>query len=148
MITIAIFNKESNCDGFFSIKLFTVFLTFTFEKKTDDKLPLLDVVVEKADSELFITVYQKLTCTGQYTHWIPLLPPPQKRKTNLIVVTMPSALCMYSKPRLLQYLNNITPIRCKNGYQDSFIQISVSKPLPNLRSPREKIKSQKKPQSV
>ena len=61
---------------------------------------------------------------------------------------MPSALIMCSKPRLPQYLDNITLIRCKNGYQDSFIQISVSKPLPNSRSPREKIKSQKKPQSI
>ena len=56
-----------------------VFLTFTFEKETDDKLLLLDVVVEKADSEFFTSVYQKPTFTGQCTPWIPLVPPQKKK---------------------------------------------------------------------
>ena len=41
-------------------------LTFTFEKRTDNALPFLDVVMEKAVSWWFTSVCRKPTPPGQY----------------------------------------------------------------------------------
>ena len=53
-----IFNDESDCDSFLlALNSLPPCLTSTFEKEADGKLPCLDVLVEKAESEFFYIFY-------------------------------------------------------------------------------------------
>ena len=44
-------------------------IKFTIEMQTNSKLPFLDVMVERSNSELITYVYRKPTDTGLYLKW-------------------------------------------------------------------------------
>ncbi|CAF1569083.1 unnamed protein product [Didymodactylos carnosus] len=44
-------------------------IKFTIEMQTDNKLPFLDVMAERKDSELITYVYRKPTDPGLYLRW-------------------------------------------------------------------------------
>ena len=57
-------------------------IKFTIEMQTDNKLPFLDVMVERRNSELITYVYRKSTDTGLYLKWTSNQP--RNFKINLI----------------------------------------------------------------
>ena len=119
----------------FSSELFTCCLTFIFEKKVKSKLPFLDVLLEKADSKFFTSVYYTPTFTGQDVCWNSFSFP--KQRTNLIEILMHQALSICSELRLPQDLDNIKTILHKNGYPGSAIQKDMSKAIVELRASKK-----------
>ena len=57
-------------------------LSFTMEEENNNKLPFLDVFVERCDSSFLTSVYRKPTFTGLYLSWDSFVP--RSRKLNLI----------------------------------------------------------------
>ena len=116
-VTFTIFNEESYCDNFLAaIDSLQPCLTFIFEKDVGGKFLVLEVLVEKVDPNVFTSLHQKPTFTGQYTRFG--LPRP---KTNLIGILMHRALSISSKLRLSQQPNRVKTILRNNGYPDSII---------------------------
>ena len=56
--------------------------TFTMEEEKDNKLPFLDVLMERRSSALLTCIYRKPTFTGLYLNWDSFAP--KYRKVNLI----------------------------------------------------------------
>ena len=57
-------------------------LSFTMEEENSNKLPFLDVLVERGESSFLTSVYRKPTFTGLYLSWDAFAP--MSRKLNFI----------------------------------------------------------------
>jgi len=65
--TFAIFNSESECNHFLrELNSLHPSLNFTQEMEDNNRLPFLDVLVEKTENRFLTSVYRKPTFTGQY----------------------------------------------------------------------------------
>ena len=49
-------------------------LSFTMEEENSNKLPFLDVLVERSESVFLTSIYRKHTFTGLYLSWVLSLP--------------------------------------------------------------------------
>ena len=68
--TFVIFKLESDVDDFLvTLNRLHPAPKFAFEKEHDDKLPFLDILVERTELGFETSVYQKPAFSGQYTRW-------------------------------------------------------------------------------
>ena len=99
-------------------------IKFTVEMQKDDKLPFLDVMVERKNSELITYVYRKPTDTGLYLRWTSNQP--RKYKINLIKCLCNRAKRICSSDTLfkqeLEYYKNIF---VANGYRLNIIKKTI-----------------------
>ena len=94
-------------------------LQFTCETETDQKLPFLDVLVEKSGRTFTTSVYRKPTFTGQYIRWNSFCD--KRRKTNLIKTLVHRAKRICSTDKLQFELEFITSMLMKNGYPERLV---------------------------
>lgn len=99
-------------------------IKFTLEIQKDNKLPFLDVMVERRNGELITYVYRKPTDTGLYLRWTSNQP--RKYKINLIKCLCNRAKRICSSDSLfkqeLEYYKNIF---IKNGYPMNVIKKTI-----------------------
>ena len=89
-------------------------LRFTLEKKSNSKLPFLDVLVYKEASYFLTSVYFKLSFTGLYIRWDSFCP--KMRKLNLIKTLVHRALMVCSESKLDCKVSFITETLWNNGF--------------------------------
>ena len=94
-------------------------LHFTNEIELDNKLPFLDVAVERCDKAYTTSVYRKPTFTGQYIRWDSFCD--KKRKTNLIKCLVQRAMKICSPDKLVPELEFIKSTLMENGYPEGVI---------------------------
>ena len=81
--TFAMFEDEFNCNRFLKqLNSLHQSLTFTYEKKVNDKLPFLNVFVQKSNTKFLTSVYRKPSFSVQYNRWDSF--GPKSRKTILL----------------------------------------------------------------
>ena len=129
--TFVVFNNEEDCNTFF-IQLNSLHPSLAYEKESNYSLPLLDVLVERHDSEFLTSVYRKPTFTGQYLCWNSFSL--QKRKINLIDTLVHRAFMICSKSKLDQELGKIHSILLENGYPEHVINLAFKQKLQQLNS--------------
>lgn len=95
-------------------------LKFTCETEVDNKLPFLDVLVEKTGSSLTTTIYRKPTFTGQYIRWNSFCD--SRRKLNLIKTLINRATSICSKEKLNDELEFLKSTLMSNGYPEGVIR--------------------------
>jgi hypothetical protein len=112
-------------------------LRFTYEVEKDNKLPFLDVTVEKCDRVYTTYVYRKPTFTGQYIRWDSFCD--KRRKLNLIKCLVHRAKRICSADKLHFELEFIKTTLMNNGYPKGTIQKIMKRQLdatnPTQRTP-------------
>ena len=88
--------------------------TFTMEEENNNKLPFLDVLVERCDSSFLISVYRKPTFTGRNLSWHSFAP--RSRKLNLIRFLSYRALNICSDCKIEDEFKVIKDKFINNGY--------------------------------
>ena len=73
-------------------------LAFTREDEADDKIPFLDVLVQRSDKSFITSVYRKNTFTGAYMPWNSFCP--TSRKTNIVSCLVRRAINICSNTTL------------------------------------------------
>ena len=102
-------------------------LKFTCETEKDNRLPFLDVCVEKVDQQFVTSVYRKPTFTGQYVRWNSFCD--KRRKKNLIKTLIHRAMMICSKERLSSELEYIKSTLINNGYPERIISKIIKSKL-------------------
>ena len=94
----------------------------------------------RCQTEGFLSsVFRKTPFTGRYFRWDSF--GPTKRKTKLIETLVHRALMICSKSKLQHELENISSILRNSGYQESIIQITMSKKIALFNcKPKEEIR--------
>ena len=116
-----VFNNISDCN-----RMFNAFnnlhkaIKFTMETEVENKLPFLDVMIERSDNKLITSIYRKLTFKGQYINFQSFCS--VKRKTNLIRTLCDRAAKICSPERLKTELEYISKILQENGYPEKLIR--------------------------
>jgi hypothetical protein len=124
----SIFANENQCNDFFKVLNSThPSIQFTFEKEFENKLPFLDVLVEKSPQKFLTTVYRKPTFAGQYLRWDSFSP--IKRKLNLIDTLTHRATMICSKSKLNIEILLIRRILENNGYPSPIVDKRIRKRL-------------------
>lgn len=95
-------------------------LEFTCEVETKNKLPFLDVTIEKSERGYLTSVYRKPTFTGQYVRWNSFCD--KRRKTNLVKTLVHRAIKICSPVKLQQELDYIKATLMNNAYPESVIR--------------------------
>ena len=102
-------------------------LRFTYEVESNNKLPFLDVTVEKCDKAYTTYVYRKPTFTGQYIRWDSFCD--KRRKLNLIKCLVHRAKRICSADKLDFELEFIKATLMNNGYPEGTIQKIMKRQL-------------------
>ena len=108
-------------------------MNFTFEKKVNQSLPLLDVQAEKVGSKLITSIYRKPTFTGQYLNWKSFNP--GKRKISLIFTLTHRASMICSDCKLQAKLKKFFSILLMNDYFDHVIDKAIARKLKSFTTP-------------
>ena len=119
--TFTMFDSKNNANEFLSfLNSRHDSIKFTIEFEEDNKIPFLDILLERCPDNSFSTsVYRKKTFTGLYTKWDSFTP--RKYKINLIRTLTYRCFRICSSPSLLQaaikdlrklLLQNGLPSRC------------------------------------
>ena len=90
-------------------------LAFTMEEEKNDKLPFLDVLVERGESAVLTSIYIKPTFTELYLSW------DASRKLNLIKCLSFRALNICSDSKIKDELRVIRELFLNNGYPEEVI---------------------------
>ena len=93
---------------------------------------IIDVLVERHDSEFLTSVYRKPTFTSQYLRWNSFSP--QKCKINLIGTLFHRAFMICSKSKLDPELGKICSILLENGYPEHAINLAFKRKLQQINS--------------
>ena len=126
--TFAMFEYEFNGNQFLKeLNSLHISLTFTHEKEINDKLPFLDVLVEKSNTKFLTSVYWKPSFSGQYNRWDSF--GPKSRKNNLIGTLVHRALAICSPSKLPQETDFIGLIFCSNSYPKNLINWRTKKKI-------------------
>ena len=94
-------------------------LSFTMEEENCNKLPFLDVLVERGESAFVTSVYRKPTFTGHYLSWDAFAP--RSKKLNLIKCLSFRALNICSDCKIEEELKVIKELFLMNGYPEEVI---------------------------
>ena len=131
--TFSIFDYEAEADKFLTkLNCLHPSLKFTLEKEKGKCLLFLDVYVERADIDFEISVYRKLTFTGQYLH--EEFFSSFKRKISLISTLVHRAVMIWTKPRLNGEIEWIKKILLDNGYPKNVINAQITKKIAQFSS--------------
>ena len=129
--TFAIFKQEGDVDDFqVTINRLHPALKFTVEKEHeehDGQLPFRDILVERTQLGFKSSVYRKPTFSGQYIRWKSFSP--RKRKANLIVTLVHSALMICTQSKLTHEIDFIKKILLDNGYPEDIVLKHISKKI-------------------
>ena len=99
-------------------------IRFTIETENNNKLPFLDVLLERTESDsLKRSVYRKTTWVGQYTHFHSFVPLRYKR--NLVRCLAYRAKSICSPDTLENELGFIKSTLLDNGYPEKFIRMHM-----------------------
>ena len=124
--TFTIFETKEQCDTFFNeLSLMHPSLSFTCEPEYDNKLPFLDVFVEKNGDSFLTSIYRKSTFTGEYISWGSFNP--SRRKINLISCLALRASKICSPSKLPEELAKITKIFTDLGYPDDLVRKTIKR---------------------
>ena len=107
-------------------------LTFTMEEENNNKLPFLDVLVERCDSSFLTSVYRKPTFTGLYVSWDSFAL--RSRKLNLIRCLSYRALNICSDSKIEEELKVIKEIFINNGYPEEVIDNNIKFTVTRLKN--------------
>ncbi len=100
-------------------------LRFTCESEENNKLPFLDVLVEKSGNAFLTSVYRKSTFTGEYISWKSFNP--SRQKLNLISCLVLRAVKICSPSKLPDELSKITKIFTDLGYPDDLVRNTMKR---------------------
>ena len=118
--TFSIFNTEAEACSFFRrLNDLHPDLQFTMERETENRLPFMDVSIERVGNDLVRSIYRKLTFTGLYTRWDSFAPTGQK--ISLIKSLASRALRICSVSTLPEELRRLSTIFVKNGYPSNLV---------------------------
>ena len=98
-------------------------LSFTLQEE-NNKLPFLDVLVERGESVFLTSVYRKPTFTGLYLSWDAFAP--RSKKLNLIKCLSFIALNICSDSKIEEELTVIRDLFLNNGYSEEVIDDNIS----------------------
>jgi len=96
-------------------------LKVTWESETSNKLPFLDVLIERMpNGNAQTSVFHKATWKGQYTHFLSFTPMQHKRTVVKTLVYRAKGMC---SPNCLEAeLKLIEKVLINNGYPEQFIR--------------------------
>ena len=94
-------------------------LKFTNEVEVDNKLPFLDVMVERCENAYKTSIYRKPTFRGQYVRWDSFCD--KRRKINLIKTLVHRANIICSVDKLPSEIEFIKSTLMTNGYPEGII---------------------------
>ena len=94
------------------------------EEENNNKLPFLDVFVERGESVFLTSVYRKPTFTGLYLSWDGFAP--RSRKLNLIKCLSFRALNISSNSKIEEELKVIRDLFFSNGYPEEVIDDNIN----------------------
>ena len=98
---------------------------FTMNEEKDNKLPFLDVLVERCLFAFVTCIYRKPTFTGLYSSWNAFAP--KSRKINLIKCLTFRALKIYSDNKIKSEFEQIKNFLLSNGYPEQVIVDTINK---------------------
>ena len=98
-------------------------LSFTMKEENNNKLPFLDVLIERCDSSFLTSVYRKPTFTGLYLSWDFFAP--RSRKLNLIRCLSFRALNICCDSKIEDEQKVIKEIFINNGYPEEVIDDNI-----------------------
>ena len=113
-------------------------MQFTMESETDNKLPFLDVLVQRENNTLTTSVYRKPTHTDQYIHYSSCHPIQVKR--GVIATLTRRAKNISSTPEILNTeLDHLRhAFTTYNQYPSSFVNHTINSTLnPTAKTPRQ-----------
>ena len=102
-------------------------LQFTTEPESENRLPFLDVMIERTPTQFKTTVYRKPTFTGHYVRWSSFCA--KRRKLNLITCLVHRAINICSQDQLSTELDEIRSILATNGYPRNVVEAGIQKKL-------------------
>ena len=102
------------------------------QKENNNKLPFLDVLVERSDSSFLRSVDRKPTFTGLYLSWDSFAP--RSRKLNLIRCLSYRALNIWSDSKIEEELKVIKEIFINNGYPEEVIDDIIKFAVTRLKN--------------
>ena len=107
-------------------------LSFTMEEENNNKLPFLDVLVERWDSSFLTSVYWKPTFTGLYLSWDSFAT--KSSKLNLIRCLSYRALNICCDSKIEDELKAIKEIFINNGYPEEVIDDNIKLTVIRLKN--------------
>ena len=99
-------------------------LSFSMEEENNNKLPFLDMLVERGESVFLTSVYRKPTFTGLYLSWDVFAP--RSGKLNLIKCLSFRALNICSDNKIEEELKVIRALFHRNGYPKEVINDNIN----------------------
>ena len=118
--TFTIFPSKEESDSFFEVlNSMHPALKFTVEGECDDRLPFMDVLVERVGGDLLRSVYRKPSFTGVYTRWDSFAP--TSHKINLIKSLTLRSMRICTPSRLGDEVAKLREIFVKNGYPSQLV---------------------------
>ena len=129
--TFALFEtKQQSVDFFQRLQQMHPALQFTCEPESGNKLPFLDVLIERTDDLQFETsVFRKKTFNGDYMSWNSFCP--QQRKTSIISCLIQRAFNICSPSKLDAEITKITTMFKDLGYPIDVVRRTVKTSLPS-----------------
>ena len=100
-------------------------LTYTMDEENDNKLPFLDVLVERCSLAFVTRIYRKPSFTGLYLSWDAFAP--KSRKVNLIKCLTFRALKICSDNKTKSEFEQIKNLFWGNGYPKEVIVDTINK---------------------
>ena len=102
------------------------------DEEKDNKLPFLDVLVERRSFAFVTCIYRKPAFTGLYLNWDAFAP--KSRKVNLIKCPTFRALKIYSDDKIKNEFEQIKNLFLGNGYPEEVIVDNIKKTFNNCRN--------------
>ncbi|KAL5253031.1 hypothetical protein ACHWQZ_G015704 [Mnemiopsis leidyi] len=140
--TLAVFDNPEEADRFLTyLNNLHDSIKFTIDKESNDKLPLLDLLLIKDcyydEENISITVYRKPTHSGVFTHFLSFIPFQYKR--GLVRTLFDRAFKICSSWNLFHIeMENIVRMLSLNGYSKNFTYSIINKELEKRLSGVEK----------
>ena len=99
-------------------------LSFVMEEEKSNKLPFLDVLVERCEFSFLSYIYRKPTYTGLYLSWDSFAP--RSKKPKLIKCLSFRALNICCESKIKEELKVIKEIFMNNGYPEEIIDENIN----------------------
>ena len=132
----ACFNSSDVAESFLSfINSKHPNIRFTLEKENNNKLPFLDVLIEKHDHKIETNVYRKKTFTGLTTNFYSCTPTKYKIAAIQTLIHRAYKICSTWEKFHLE-INALMDTFSKNGYPRKLIHKLINNYLTNIFKPR------------